>query len=573
MSRPIIMRQSLGRSFSFRLAPLLALSLIGAWLPAALAEDDKPQPAIEVYDWSIWVTSPAQLTLNGTRVYKNAMPGVVGTSRPKLEGKELVGKFPIAPISVVQFFGEPSRDLDIDLRVKKGTLVAHWPPGSERAGRIQWFKSDLTKALAAGVPLGFLPEAHWLPQLRKVESALYHQRESRAERFLAYDTELAIPIPLKLRGGPDEYTLQNLTGLKLLDVAVIAPTDGGYRVGWLDELPSATPEGKDEGSVKKAKEKEEQERKKKPASEKANEVFEKAETDAKKEKDKDKEKDEPKPLPAEGDADVRARVDQILNRPINVNVEQAPRKEVLDLVTGQARVRYELDDKTLIKEEVDLGKTMSLKAPNIAARDALAEVLGTIGLSYRVTEDGSLFITTAARLAEDSGKKGAVIEGPPVKLTLSKPLKASDPSYRELTRDSYTRRLAAQGLRDEVIESLLGQYSEALFAPDGLIVLAHFSRDAIDDAVLLDVFPSPKKFVRTAALVMHGIDPRLQDKARELVQKLGDPAPKARETAETQLFDLGPVAVPVLEDALRDKDVEIVFRAERLLLKLNRQVP
>ena len=565
MSRP--MRQSLGRSF--RLAPLLCLV---AWLTTARAEDEKPQPAVEVYDWSVWVSSPSQLTLNASRVYKNAMPGVVGTSRPKLEGKELTGKFPVAPISVVQFFGEPSRDIDIDLRVKKGTILAHWPPGSERAGRIQWFKSDLTKAPAAGVPMGFLPEAHWLPNLRKVESSLYHQRESRAERFLAYDTELTVPIPLKLRGGPDEYTLQNLTEYRLLDVAVIAPTEDGYRVGWLDELPSGTPEGKDETSVKKAKEKEELEKKKKTSSEKAEAVFEKAEADAKKDKEQEK-KDEPKPLPKEGDADVKARVDQILNRPITVNVEQGSRKEVLDLVTGQARLRYELDEKTLIKDNVDLGKPMSLKGANIAARDALAEVLGPVGLSYRVTEDGSLFVTTAARLAEDSGKKGAVIEGPPLKLTLSKPLKSSDPSYRELTRDSYTRRLAAQGLREEVIESLLGQYNEALFAPDGLIVLAHFSRDAIDEAVLLDVFPAPKKFVRTAVLVVHGIDPRLQDKARELVQKLGDKVPKARETAETQLFELGPVAVPVLEDALREKDIEIVFRAERLLLKLNRQVP
>ena len=64
--------------------------------------------------------------------YRNAMPGVVGTSRPKLEGKELAGKFPIAPISVVQFFGEPYRDIDIDLRAKKGTVLAHWPPATER---------------------------------------------------------------------------------------------------------------------------------------------------------------------------------------------------------------------------------------------------------------------------------------------------------------------------------------------------------------------------------------------------------------------------------------------------------
>jgi hypothetical protein len=542
------------------------------WLAAGLClvatlnahgDDDRPAPPVEVYDWSVWVGSPSQDALNASRTYRNAMPAVVGTSRPKLEDTDKSSKFPIAPISVVQFFGEPSRDLDIDLRVKKGTVLAHWPPGTERAGRVQWFKSELTKSPMAGVPLGFLPDAHWFQKIRQIELALYHQRESRAERFLAYDVEIAVSIPLKIRGGPDEYTLQNLTAYRLLDVAVIAPTDNGFRVGWLDELPSAAPEG----SAAKAKAEKDAKKKKKTDRQQAEELFDKAETGGSKDEDK------PKPLPAEGDANVRARVDQVLNRPVNVNVEQAPRKDVLNLIAGQARLRYELDEKTLNQDKVDLGKPMSLKAPSIAARDALAEVLGTVGLSYRVTEDGSLFITTAARLAEDSDKKGAVIEGPPVKLTLSQPLKSSDPSYRELTRDSYARRLARQGLREEVLQRLLDQYADALFAPESLIVLAHLERDAIDEAVILDVFPEPKKLVRTAALVVHGIDPRLQDRARELVAQLGDEQPKARESAESKLFALGAVAVPALEDALRNNDVEIVFRAERLLLKLNRQVP
>jgi hypothetical protein len=38
-------------------------------------------------------------------------------------------------------------------------------------------------------------------------------------------------------------------------------------------------------------------------------------------------------------------------------------------------------------------------------------------------------------------------------------------------------------------------------------------------------------------------------------------------------MEMGPAAVPALEDALINKDVEIVFRAERLLLRLNRSVP
>ena len=156
---------------------------------------------------------------------------------------------------------------------------------------------------------------------------------------------------------------------------------------------------------------------------------------------------------------------------------------------------------------------------------------------------------------------------------MSQPRKGGDSTYRELTHDALARRLAGQGLRDDVVQFILAQYGQQLFEPGELIVLAHFSREAIDEAVLLDVFPPPKKMVRTALLVVHGVDPRLQDRARVFVQQLGDPSYKVRETAEAKLQALGPVAVPVLEDALINKDVEVVVRAERLLLRLNRSVP
>ena len=245
---------------------------------------------------------------------------------------------------------------------------------------------------------------------------------------------------------------------------------------------------------------------------------------------------------------------------------------MLGLIAGQARIRYELDDKAIAKAEINLGQPMTLKSPNIAARDALAEVLGGIGLSYRVTEDGKLFITTAARLAEDTDKKGQVIEGPPVKLVMSQPRQASDPTYGDMTRATMARRLTGQGLREDLVKFVLDQYGKELFEPKELIVLVHLSRPALDEAVVLDVFPPPKKLVRTATVVVHGVDPRLQDRARGLVQQLGDRSPQARESAETRLFEMGPVAVPVLEDALSNKDVEIVYRAERLLLKLGRAV-
>jgi hypothetical protein len=256
-----------------------------------------------------------------------------------------------------------------------------------------------------------------------------------------------------------------------------------------------------------------------------------------------------------------------------VTVEKAPRRDVLDMITGQIRLRYELDDRTLAQADISLAQTTSMNANGIAARDALAELLGNLGLSYRVADDGRLFITTAARLSEDASKKGAVIEGPPVKLVMPPAMKASNPSYAEVTRLAMARRLAGQGMRESVVQTLLSQYGKALFEPPELIVLVHLSRAAIDDAIGLDVFPPPKKLVRTALLVVHGVDPRLQDRARALVQQLGDQSPRVRDTAENNLAAMGPVAVPALEDALINKDVEIVFRAERLLLKLNRPVP
>ena len=555
------------------LGPILVPLVADGDRPVRLAgveirSEDRPKPPIEVYEWSVWVGSPAQNSLNAPKIYRNAMPVSVGTSRPKAEEPELSRKFAVAPISVIQTFGEPTQDIDFDLRVKKGNVLAHWPQGTERSGGIRWYKSNLLASPPAGVGPSNLPENHWFQQLRRADPALFLKYETRVERFLAYDTELTIPIPVKIRGGPDEFTLQNLTGYPLLDVAVIAPVEGGgYRVGWLDALPTAVPKDMAAEELAKAKEKEKEKDKPETKAKAAEKVFEEAEA-----KPKDKEKDAPKPLPVEGDANIRARVDQALNRPITVNIEKAPRKEVLAFVAGQARFRFELDEPTLAKAEIDLGQPMSLKAGQIAARDALAEVLGSAGLSYRITEDATLFITTAARLSSENGKK-AVIEGPPIKLTLAQPVKPGDPSFREFTRDAYARRLATQGMRTEVVQTYLDQYGSALFEPKGLIVLAHLNREAIDEVVLLDVFPAPKKLSRMAVVVSHGVDPRLQDQARVLIKQLGDPVSKAREAAEAQLFEMGPVAVPVLEDALREKDIEVVFRAERLLMRLNRQVP
>ncbi|AMV40998.1 hypothetical protein [Planctomyces sp. SH-PL62] len=142
----------------------IALFIAPAWAeePAAKPRDEAPtQSPIEAFDVSIWVGNPSQATLNAAKYYRNAMPGVVGTSRPKLDDAKPADKgaerFPIAPISFVQFFGEPCRDVDVDLKINKGSFLAHWPAGKELAGRIRWFGSELTAEPPAGIPPATCP--------------------------------------------------------------------------------------------------------------------------------------------------------------------------------------------------------------------------------------------------------------------------------------------------------------------------------------------------------------------------------------------------------------------------------
>lgn len=149
-------------------------TLVGVVLVASIAAmgfDDKTESPLEVYEWSVWVGNPAQPALNASRIYNNAMPTVVGTSRPKLEEKEAASRFPLTPVSVIQFFGDGGRDIDVDLKAKKGSFLAHWPASNERGGRLQWFKSDFTKAPPPQIPPSYLPETHWFQKLRDTDSA------------------------------------------------------------------------------------------------------------------------------------------------------------------------------------------------------------------------------------------------------------------------------------------------------------------------------------------------------------------------------------------------------------------
>ena len=363
---------------------------------------------IEVYEWSIWVGNPAQTSLNATRHLqeRDAQRRSARAGRSS-KTRSWPIKFPIAPISVVQFFGEPCKDVDVDLRAKKGLPLAlagehraRGPAPVVQVGPLTPARPPTSRRAICRKPLA--PEA---PRQTRPPCSSSTSRISSGSSPTT--PSWRSPIPVKIRGGPDEYTFQNLTSRRLLDVAVIAPTDAGFRVGWLDELPTAAPEKKTSETRRPRRRHGKKTAKKKKAEtpeQKAEAVFDEAE--AGREEEEGQGGGTP-PLPAEGDATVKARVDQLLNRPVAVTVEQGPATGGArpDRRPGPAPVRARRQD---AGQGADRPGSADEPEGRRASRPATRwpTCWATIGLSYRVTEDGKLFITTAARLAEDADKKG-----------------------------------------------------------------------------------------------------------------------------------------------------------------------
>ena len=72
--------------------------------------------------------------------------------------------------------------------------------------------------------------------------------------------------------------------------------------------------------------------------------------------------------------------------------------------------------------------------------------------------------------------------------------------------------------------------------------------------------------VRVAMVLMRNADPQLGNEVERLIAQLGDQKYAAREAAQKRLLELGPLAFASLNKALTGTDLEIVIRAERILL-------
>jgi hypothetical protein len=116
----------------------------------------------------------------------------------------------------------------------------------------------------------------------------------------------------------------------------------------------------------------------------------------------------------------------------------------------------------------------------------------------------------------------------------------------------------AKGPRDdkeELHESLLRDYREPDFAAAAEKVLRGAKIDTTTPGLL-------------AFLRKQTPDPADLEKARKLVRQLGDDKFAVREKATAELIALGTVALPLLKEALNNKDLEVSRRAEQCLQQI-----
>jgi hypothetical protein len=179
---------------------------------------------------------------------------------------------------------------------------------------------------------------------------------------------------------------------------------------------------------------------------------------------------------------------------------------------------------------------------------------------------------TATKTADGNKPAGAPtakLQG--VEVTLSNPLAAGSDELRAHTTASLTDRLTRAGLTASEAELMTAHYAPLLFQGEGVIIACRLDAGAIDEKLPLSIFPEPSKVVRVPMVVMRNADPQLGGQVEGLVAQLGDPKYKVREAAQQRLMELGPLAFPALNKALNHNDLEVVIRAEKILLHHNQQ--
>lgn len=104
-----------------------------------------------------------------------------------------------------------------------------------------------------------------------------------------------------------------------------------------------------------------------------------------------------------------------------------------------------------------------------------------------------------------------------------------------------------------------------------LTIVYTLDGDELNRMLPLTVTPKPASVIRTAIVIVRNADPAVGGEIDSLIAQLGASEWQKRAEATKSLAALGGLARPKLQEATKNKDVEIALRAERLLEAIDPQ--
>lgn len=226
-----------------------------------------------------------------------------------------------------------------------------------------------------------------------------------------------------------------------------------------------------------------------------------------------------------------------------------PKPEAKPAAAASAKKIDPLSEESLTKKsKVDQAKA---KASQLAA------------LGNKLKAIGALPSVPAAK-TDAKPASPAVQKMPPV----SVPYKSESPLSKEQALAEWEKNLVGLGLGTPEIAHVLKIIGQHAFREDQATVVYCMDESYLDKILPLEITPFPDVVRRTAIVILLDADPALIKRIDQLIAQLGDANWEKRNAAQEKLEEYGKAAQVQLQKATKNKDLEIVFRAEQILTKI-----
>tara|TARA_R110002111_G_scaffold262504_1_gene338873 strand:- start:32495 stop:33961 length:1467 start_codon:yes stop_codon:yes gene_type:complete len=167
----------------------------------------------------------------------------------------------------------------------------------------------------------------------------------------------------------------------------------------------------------------------------------------------------------------------------------------------------------------------------------------------------------AATAAKAKPETPAVKDVPPVSI----PFNNAEPLTQEKILSEWEKKLTGLGLGKPEVTHVLKILGQHAFREDQATVVYCMDEGTLDKILPIEITPFPDVLRRTAVVILLDADPALLQRINQLITQLGDSNWEQRETAQKKLEEYGKAAQAELQKATKNKDLEIVYRAEQIL--------